>query len=152
MLSALALELGFWRWIVLGLVLLAVELIAPGTVLLWLGIAAIGVGLIAFVAAPGWQIELLLFAGLGLAASTGWWLHGRRDNAASSDQPMLNRRAERHVGRRFTLTEPIVGGEGRIRIDDTVWRVAGPDLAAGTAVTVIRVEGALLVVEPASAA
>ena len=148
MIASLVTALGAWRWFVLGLVLLGLELVAPGTLLLWLGMAAVAVGLIAFAVDPGWQIELVAFAVLGLAAAVGWWFLGRPDNAAPSDQPMLNRRAERHVGKIFTLDQPIVNGEGRVRIDDTTWRVSGPDLPAGARVTVTAVEGATLLVAP----
>jgi membrane protein implicated in regulation of membrane protease activity len=71
----------------------------------------------------------------------------RRDD---SDQPLLNRRSEQLVGKVATLTEPIRDGHGRVRIGDTMWRVTGPDLPAGTQV---RVKAATatdleLVVEP----
>ena len=148
MIENLVVSLGVWRWFVLGLVLLGLELVAPGTLLLWLGMAAIAVGLLAFVLDPGWQIELVLFAVLGLAAAVGWWFYGRPDNAASSDRPMLNRRAERHVGKVFTLDAPIADGEGRVRIDDTIWRVSGPDLPAGARIRVTAADGARLVVAP----
>jgi membrane protein implicated in regulation of membrane protease activity len=146
MLAGMVAALGPWRWIVFGLLLLAIELVAPGTVLLWLGIAAIVVGVLAFLFDPGWQIELVAFAVLGLAAAVGWWFLGRPDNAAASDQPMLNRRAERHVGKVFTLDQPILHGDGRVRIDDTIWRVSGPDLPAGARVRVTAAEGTRLVV------
>ena len=34
-----------------------------------------------------------------------------------------------------TLEEPIIDGAGTVRIDDTIWRVAGPDTPAGSRVT-----------------
>jgi membrane protein implicated in regulation of membrane protease activity len=43
----------------------------------------------------------------------------------------------------------MAGGEGRIRVGDSSWRVTGPELLAGTQVRVVRVEGATLVVEKA---
>jgi membrane protein implicated in regulation of membrane protease activity len=61
----------------------------------------------------------------------------------------LNRRAEYHVGRLFTLDDAIVDGRGRLKIDDTVWLIAGPDLPAGTHVRVTGVDNTLLCVEPA---
>ena len=64
------------------------------------------------------------------------------------DSPFLNRRAEGYVGRIFTLDKPIVGGVGAVRIDDTVWRVTGPDCPAGSRVKVARTDGANLMVEP----
>lgn len=141
--------LGAWRWVILGIALLAIELVAPGTVLLWLGLAAIVVGAIAFLGDPGWQTEVLAFGALGLAAAVGWWFFGRRDNAAVSDRPLLNRRAHACVGRVLALDEPIAGGVGRVRIDDTVWRAAGPDLPAGARVRVMAAEGSTLKVMPA---
>jgi inner membrane protein len=47
------------------------------------------------------------------------------------------------------LEEPIVQGVGRVRIDDSVWRIAGPDLPAGAKVRVETADGALLKVVPA---
>ena len=49
----------------------------------------------------------------------------------------------------FTLEKPIVDGVGTIRIEDTVWRVSGPDLPAGSRVKVARADGADLEVEAA---
>jgi membrane protein implicated in regulation of membrane protease activity len=51
----------------------------------------------------------------------------------------------------FTLEKPIVDGSGTIGIDDTVWRVTGPDAPAGSRVKVTRVDGVALHVEPAGA-
>ncbi|MBV8838763.1 MAG: NfeD family protein, partial [Alphaproteobacteria bacterium] len=49
----------------------------------------------------------------------------------------------------FTLEKPIVGGNGTVRIDDTIWRLAGPDAPGGSRVKVVRADAATLVVEPA---
>jgi len=57
----------------------------------------------------------------------------------NTDQPLLNRRSEQMIGRTATLTEPIRDGRGRVQLGDTLWRVSGPDLPAGTRV---RVTGA----------
>ncbi len=62
-------------------------------------------------------------------------------------QPFLNRRTEGLVGRVFTLEKPIIDGVGTVRMDDTIWRVAGPDAPSGSRVKVIRADGASLTVE-----
>jgi len=59
----------------------------------------------------------------------------------------LNSSAEHYLGRRFTLETPIVNGRGSIKVDDSVWRAAGPELPAGRQVKVIGVEGTVLQVE-----
>ncbi|MES2030063.1 MAG: NfeD family protein, partial [Pseudomonadota bacterium] len=38
---------------------------------------------------------------------------------------------------------------GIVRIDDTVWRVSGPDTAAGTKVKIVKADGASLTVDVA---
>src|SRR5262249_60393632 len=85
---------------------------------------------------------------LGAAASPACRLSARR-GAPPVDRPFLNRRAEGYVGRVFTLDKPIIDGVGTIRIDDTVWRVSGPDCPAGSRVKISRAEGADLKVEAA---
>ena len=142
-------SLGAWSWIILGGILLAVELIAPGTFVLWLGVAAILVGVISFVIDWSWQEQGVGFAILAVASLVMWWRlirPARRDEDAG-DQPFLNRRAQGFVGREFTLEKPIVDGAGTVRIGDTVWRVTGPECAAGSRVRIARAEGATLFVE-----
>jgi len=65
-------------------------------------------------------------------------------SAAPSEQPFLNQRANGLIGRSYVLSEPIVSGHGRIRIDDTTWRIVGPDLPSGTQVRVAAADGAVL--------
>ena len=72
-----------------------------------------------------------------------------RVEETAGDVPNLNRRSRALVGQVLTLDAPIVGGEGRVRIGDSSWRVIGPDLPLGRSVRVVRVEGATLVVEAA---
>ncbi|HEY1153047.1 MAG TPA: NfeD family protein, partial [Pseudolabrys sp.] len=64
-----------------------------------------------------------------------------------SDAPTLNRRGASYVGRQFTLAEPIVNGVGRLRVDDSQWRISGIDAPAGVTVRVVRADGATLHVE-----
>jgi membrane protein implicated in regulation of membrane protease activity len=131
-----------WGWLVAGLVLMALELVAPGTVILWFGLAALGAGLLVLAFGIGPQAAWLAFAALSVAGLAVWWTFRKRERAGEDET--LNERAARYVGRRFTLSEPIVGGEGRTRIDDSIWRIEGPDLPAGSAVLVTAASGAVL--------
>jgi len=139
--------LGTWNWLIFGFILMALELMAPGVFLFWFGLAALLVGLVSFAAHPSWQVQLLLFAVFALAAVPVWLRLAR--NRASDSSPFLNRRAAALVGRVFTLEKPIVDGTGTVRIDDTIWRVAGPDAPAGSRVKVVQADGANLTVAEA---
>jgi len=137
---------GAWNWLIAGLVLMAIELLAPGVFMLWLGLAALLVGLLSFVVAWSWQVQCLAFAVFALAALPLWRRLGRRQ-LEDTDQPFLNRRTDALVGREFTLEQPIMDGAGTVRIGDTVWRVAGPDVPAGSRVRIVAADGAALRVE-----
>lgn len=142
-------QLGNWNWFIAGGVLLAIEVVAPGTYMLWLGLAAIATGVIGLIVSMSWQTQIVVFAVLAvISVLAGRKLQPRAE--PESDKPFLNRRAEGFVGRIFTLDEPIVAGTGRVRIDDTTWRVTGPDCPAGSKVRVEKADGAILVVAPAS--
>jgi len=143
---SLALSFGFWDWFILAAVLLLLEVMAPGTFMLWLGLAAILVGLISFFVDWGWQYQCVAFAAFAIAAIPLWRRLGARASAPT-DQPFLNRRADAFIGREFTLAKPIVDRSGTIGIGDTVWRVTGPDCPAGTRVRVAGVDGPMLHVE-----
>jgi inner membrane protein len=140
-------SLGFWDWFIAGGLLLVLEVLAPGVFMLWLGLAAMLVGAISMFVDWTWQAQFIAFAVFSVAAIP-LWLRLSRQVGTATDQPFLNRRAEALVGRICTLEKPIVDGSGTMHIDDTVWRITGADIAAGSRVKVVRVEGTALHVEP----
>lgn len=140
-------EFGGWSWVVGGVVLLAIELIAPGGVFVWLGAAAIVTGIIALLGLVNPGFQWVLFGGLSLAAIAGWVKIARSQKLPPSDSPLLNQRAAKLVGLHATLREPIENGFGRVNIGDSSWRASGPDLPAGTEVRIIGFQGAVLMVE-----
>ena len=139
---------GPWSWVVAGVVLLALELVLPGGILLWLGISGIITGLAAMFQPIAWPWQFLLFGGLSLITIFAW-LRYSRGRVDTTDRPLLNQRAARFIGQETLLAEPIRGGFGRVALGDTTWRVTGPDLAAGSRVRIVGHDGALLKVEAA---
>jgi hypothetical protein len=147
MVASLADSLGAWIWIVLGVVLVGAEVLAPGAFLIWFGLAAIGTGVLDAAFGLSWQAAFLTFAALSVVAVLAGRALTRRPGEEERDHAALNRRGEAMVGRVFALEEPIRQGVGRVRVDDSSWRVQGPDLPQGASVRVVRVDGATLVVE-----
>ncbi len=149
MLSGFVAEFGPWSWWVLGLALLAAELLLPGVFLVWIGLAAIAVGLASLGLWESgfwpWEVQLIAFAALSVV----FVVAGRRfysGPAGGSDEPLLNQRGASLVGRMATLGEPVRDGRGRLKIDDTFWPVQGADMPAGTRVRVTAADGATLTV------
>ena len=149
---------GPWAWMGLGFTLLALELAIPGVFLMWVGLAAVAVGAVGLLGLPSsilglpvggwdWQAQAVTFAALAvLFAVMGGRMTARRDNDEADD---LGRPGRRLLGRTGTLVDPIEGGIGRVKLGDTLWRVEGSDMPAGTRVTVTGENGATLSVKAA---
>ncbi len=133
-----------WHWMALGVVLMLAELVLPGAYLLWLGLAALATGLVAWgVADLAWQGQGLVFlAALALSLGLSLWRRRQAADAAAH----LNQGADRLLGRHGMLVTALHNGRGRAEIEGTTWPVAGPDLPAGTRVEVFGRDGADLLV------
>ncbi|MBR0644678.1 NfeD family protein [Roseomonas hellenica] len=135
-------------WILVGLVLLGGELVLPGIFLLWIGLAAIGTGLLMLVAVPSFGVTVLVFIVLlaaGIAA--GLRLRPRRRGHATMNTPVSGL-----VGRAGTVLTATPEGL-RVRVGDSDWPARLPHDAAapapGAAVRVEAVDGMTLIVRPA---
>lgn len=146
--TALFDHLAFWHWWILAALLATIEIVAPGFFFIWLAGAAAVTGLIALVfQALGWEIQVLAFAVLAIASLFAWHRIGRRLIKAG---PLTShsRRGDQLIGRTVVLTEAITNGRGRARINDSIWRVEGIDLPAGSNVVITGCDGTVLRVEP----
>lgn len=138
---------GQWFWWIAAAVLLTGELIMPGFFLLWLAVAAGLTGIADWLFGFSWQGEIATFCGLAILSVLSSWRFVMSKRNMQSDQPHLNQRQNAYVGRRTALMQPIVNGTGKVRFDDALWEVSGPDLPAGTQVIVTGVDGRVLTVE-----
>ncbi|GJE15756.1 NfeD family protein [Methylobacterium marchantiae] len=129
-----------WTWILIGLILMGAELAISGVFLVWLGTAALVTGLEVAVVPMPWQAQIIFFAGLsvGLVILAQKRMTGRPNS--------LNRGAQGLIGQEFHLDTAITNGFGRIKVNDTLWRVSGPDAATGTRIRVTGIEGTVLIV------
>jgi membrane protein implicated in regulation of membrane protease activity len=134
-------------WGIAGLLLLCLELLAPGVFLMWLGFAALLTALatLLFTLALPWQ--LLVFAVLALASVFAGW-HWYKQ-AKGPPQGALRDPADLMVGAGGTVAEPLRHGHGKVKVNDSLWLAEGPDLDAGAAVRVVAQRGTVLQVEAA---
>ena len=133
------LSLDYHHWLLTGLLLLAIELVLRHRLLLCAGLAAFLTGL-AILLLPllgwhlGWRLQLLAFSIL----LAGLLLLDWNDAGFLMPSP----------GQTLVLATPIEDGQGEVMYRRRRWRVAGPDLAAGTRVRVVGRRGEVLDVEP----
>jgi membrane protein implicated in regulation of membrane protease activity len=137
-------DLSFWDWLGLGTVLLILEVFGAGGYLLWIGVAAAGVGILTYILpALSWEIQFVSFAVLSVLTALYWWRR-QRSVQRKSDQPGLNMRGSELIGHTFVVQESIVNGRGKIKVGDGVWMVVGPDTPAGDRVRVTAQDGTIL--------
>ncbi|EPL2136052.1 TPA: NfeD family protein [Klebsiella aerogenes] len=138
-------------WLTLGGLLLAAEMLGSNGYLLWSGVAGVVTGLLTWAIPLSWEWQGTLFAVLTLLAAWLWskWLRKRMRQQRPADA-QLNQRGQQLVGRRFTLDSALENGRDHVRVGDSSWPVlADEDLAAGSKVEVVAVEGITLRVRAA---
>ncbi len=137
----------YWHWLILAVALIILEILMPGAYFLWMGISAAAVGGAMFIF-PEMPLltQILIFAVLSVITVMIYKTH-KKKNPVVTDEPALNRRGEQYLGRSFTLSEPIVNGMGKVKVDDSTWKVTGADMEVGESVRVVAIEGSTFKVE-----
>ena len=139
-----------WHWLVLGVLLLIAEVMGAGGFLIGMALAAFVQSAVAvFSNNLSWDFQLLVFAINSLVFTWVYWKFFRQFNE-QTDTPNLNNRAAQFVGRQFELKEPVINGEGKIQIGDSLWRIRSEQqLEVGTTIKIVGSEGMVLLVEAA---
>lgn len=140
-------EIVFWYWFVLAVLFLVIEILTPGFFFLWMSAASVITGIIVLLfSSLSADVQLMIFSVLTVIAIVLWRIFGKK-YIIKTDQPLLNQRGSQYVGRTFNLYEPIENGQGKIKVDDSIWKVHGQDCDIHTKVKVIACRGTVFDVE-----
>lgn len=131
-------------WISGGLLLLGLEIFVPGAFLMWVGLGALGTGLLVLAMGFGFAPQVVAFTLLsGISVAVG--LRVRKPVRR------LNTQTGGLVGRQATALR-FDGRSGRVRLGDSDWAARVPhDVAppeAGAHLRVADVDGTTLIVRP----
>ena len=140
-------NISWWHWWLAGIVFFIIEILLPGIIFMWFGVAALVMGVIVllFSGLP-WEVQLISFSLLSIGSAVGWRLYQKK-NPVITDNPDLNKRGQQFIGQIYELSTPIQNGNGKARVGDSVWKVKGPELPEGASVKVISVDGTILMVD-----
>lgn len=137
----------FWYWWGLAFVLLILEMLTPGFFFMWLAVSGFITGLLVWlIPAMSLNVQVLIFSVFSVLAITAWRFYGKK-LSLETDRPLLNKRGAQYIGRIFTLYAPIENGQGKIKVDDTIWKVHGEDCDIHTKVKVTGIQGTVFDVE-----
>jgi len=136
------------KWLILGVLLLVLEVVTGTTYILWPAVAALIVGIIAFVLPLAWEMQFLLFFILsGILLVVGHKFV--RPKMKGGEPSELNDRARSMVGMRVKAVADFDTGIGRVQVGDTQWRASIVDgnPVSGAELRVVSVKGTTLQVE-----
>jgi membrane protein implicated in regulation of membrane protease activity len=135
-----------WLWLIGGVILLILEVLAPGFFLVFIGAAAIAAGLFTVLFGLGIAGQLALFVLYTLLAVMLCRRFYATSNSASPI-PFLNDPSRRLVGKVVTVVSPVDEHHGRVRLADGEWSAKGGPAAIGERVRITGIDGNCLRVE-----
>lgn len=137
----------FWYWWLLAFLFLILEMLTPGFFFMWLAVSGLITGLLVWLfPVMTLNVQILIFSVFSVLAVTAWRLYGKR-YPTKTDQPLLNKRGTQYIGQVFPLYAPIENGQGKIKVDDSIWKVHGENCDIHSKVKVIAIRGMILEVE-----
>lgn len=142
----------WWAWIVLAGALGLAEMGVPGAYLMWIAFGAAATGLATAASPLSLEGQLATFAAAtALSCVGGYFVYRRIQHPLHGEPPLnappLNEPQRAMLGARGVVCEGFLNGRGKVRIGDTVWLAAGPELAEGAPIVVSGVRGTRLVVD-----
>jgi membrane protein implicated in regulation of membrane protease activity len=144
-----AMDLVWWHWVILGLVLIATELLIPAFYLIWFGLGALVMALLAGLFSPPFAVQITLWA-IASGGMVGIWMKFFRN----PDRTGAGQSKEGALGVVGLVTRPVGEmGQGEILFQRPVlgadrWpAVADRPIASGDKARVVDVLGQTLKIE-----
>lgn len=142
-------SIAYWHWLVLGLILIALEIFTAGFVLLWLGLSALVVGVVAFAVGTSVTTELLIWTVLSIIELFVWF---KFVQPRFRDKTFSGMSREAVLGQTGLVIQANVSERGRVRFSVPVlgsdeWSfICTEPLSVGDRVSVTDVSGNTLIV------
>ena len=111
-------ELLWWHWLVLGMVLIGIEMLTPTFFLIWFGLGALLVGAVVAMARLSFAVQVLGWAVASLLMTWVWMRYFRnpdRTHAGQAKEGVLF-----YTQQKMTMTRWLAGGEDTFV--DPVWK------------------------------
>ncbi|VAW45761.1 hypothetical protein MNBD_GAMMA02-968 [hydrothermal vent metagenome] len=135
-----------WHWLTAAVLLLVIEMLVGSYYLLWVSFAAFLVAIMQWIFGIGWGAQMVIFTVVAILSVVAWYIYDKKRDKTST-RPNLNKRGHQYIGRTFQLSNAIINGVGKIKVDDSTWKVQGKDAPIDTAVRVKDIDGTELIVE-----
>lgn len=112
------------NWLIVGLVLSALELVVPGVYLIWFGFAGFAMSIMMCFMTMAVTTQLIWFALFSAVfALIGWFAYRviMKKTETPKEYRNLNNSAEQHVGSIVTVAQDVEDNQTKVKIGDTFW-------------------------------
>lgn len=141
-------QLNYLAWFSIGLIFVVLELVLPGTYLIWFGLSAFVMGIIVhFIDLTATETGVLFALISAMFAGIGWYVYTKVINKTQilEKYKYLNDPAGACIGKTYNLCEDVVDGRAKVKVGDSFWIVAlDKELKKGDKIRVIGVENGIV--------
>ncbi|MFL0798831.1 MAG: NfeD family protein [Agarilytica sp.] len=109
-----------WHWLILGVVLFAVEILGTGGFLLGVAAASAVTSVVAWLGFD-WQFQVISFAVLSIGFSFAYWKFFKNFNLERSEPVVINEKMESLIGAVGKVVSVVSPLTGKVQIADTLW-------------------------------
>ena len=138
------------NWLIIGLTLSVLELIVPGTYLIWFGFAGLCMSFLTYFVPMALSTQIIWFAVFSAVfAIIGWFSYRYifKKVQAPKEYRNLNDSAQQYVGRMVTVAENVVDNQTKVKVGDGYWLAyTEKALKKGDKAKVIDVKDSLILV------
>lgn len=141
---------GIWSWMSLGVILMILELLIPGTFMIWFGFGAILTGItLLFISGMSISSQLFVFVIMSMiCVAFGIVIYAKIFGKNKENNHNKKTGAHRYIGNRFIVAESFKNGRGKVTVADGVWiAISNKNFKKGDEITVTDVKGTQLIVE-----
>lgn len=142
-----------WMWLYLGAFFILLELVMPGFVIFFFGLAAVAVGVCRFIFGEAltltWQIGLFSFFSLLFLFSLRRWISGVFKGTSKESKTNFENGDVGRIGKVTSQITPLING--RVLIGDSEWNAIADDvIPEGADVKVVSQDNLTMKVEKIS--
>lgn len=138
------------NWLIIGLTLSILELIVPGTYLIWFGFAGLCMSVLTYIIPMALSTQIIWFAIFSAVFAVIGWFSYRyifKKVQTPKEYMNLNDSAQQYVGRMVTVAEDAVDNQTKVKIGDGYWLAyTEKPLKKGDTAKVIDVRDSLILV------
>ncbi|MBQ7633690.1 MAG: NfeD family protein [Alphaproteobacteria bacterium] len=112
------------NWLIIGLTLSVLELIVPGTYLIWFGFAGLCMSILMYFVPMALSTQIIWFAVFSAFFAVIGWFSYRcifKKMQTPKEYQNLNDSAQQYVGRIVTVTDDTVDNQTKVKVGDTYW-------------------------------